>query len=106
MKIKETVYGEPAKQILATPDHYVAIARKIEQNSPLARDEDGRKIIMEGTVFPANDETAIGIVLNRYDVTDSYVNAAIVVHGFIQTSKLPVEVNENAKQALKQISFL
>jgi hypothetical protein len=31
--LKETTYGAPTKQILATPDHYVAIGRKQEQTT-------------------------------------------------------------------------
>lgn len=106
MKVKETVYGEPTKYILATPDHYVNIARRLEKNSNLAVDEDGKKIVKAGTIYPANNATAEGVVFNDYDVTDSEVNAAILIHGFIQTSKLPVEPTEEAKQALKQITFL
>ena len=91
-KMKTITYGSP-KQILAIPDHYVAIARKLEQNSGLAVEEDGRKIVKAGTIYPANDETAIGVILNDYDVTDGDQMASIVIHGFIQLSKLPQAPN-------------
>lgn len=88
MKMKKVDYAS-AKQILAIPDHYVAIARKIEKDSALAVEEEGRKIVKAGTIFPANDATAIGVVLNDYDVTDGDQMAAIVRHGFVLVSKLP-----------------
>lgn len=110
MKVKETVYGAPAKQILATPDHYVAIARKHAQATAeaagLAVLEDGRYIVKAGTIYPSNDAKATGVVLNDYDVTDGEVAMAVVVHGFVQTSKLPAEPAEAAVTALKQITFL
>jgi len=91
MKMKTVEYAS-AKQILAIPDHYVAIARKLAKDSTLATTTtEGRKIVKAGTLFPANDETAIGVILNDYDVTDGDQMAAIVIHGFIQKSKLPTE---------------
>lgn len=106
MKVVETVYGAPAKQILATPDHYVAIARKCDKQSGLATVEDGRYIVKAGTIYPSNDASATGVVLNDYDVTDGEVAMAVVVHGFVQKSKLPAEPAEAAVAALKQITFL
>ncbi|MBO5704537.1 MAG: hypothetical protein J6R99_00795 [Alphaproteobacteria bacterium] len=106
MKVKETSYGAPAKQILAIPDHYVAIARKCDKQSELATVEDGRYIVKAGTIYPSNDAKATGVVLNDYDVTDGEVAMAVVMHGFIQKSKLPVAPAEAAVTALKQITFL
>ena len=110
MKVKEISYGAPAKQILATPDHYVAIARKHDKatsdKAGLAVLEDGRYIVKAGTIYPSNDASAFGVVLNDYDVTDGEVAMAVVVHGFVQKSKLPAEPVEAAIAALKQITFL
>ena len=106
MIVKETVYGEPTKNILATPDHYVAIAMRVNQQLGVSTYENDKYIIKSGALYPANDATAIGVVLGDYDVTDTERNASVIIHGFIQTSKLPEEPSEEAKQALKQISFL
>lgn len=90
MSIKmKTISYDSAKQILAIPDHYVAIARMLEKDSALATTVEGRKIVKAGTIYPANNETAIGVILNDYDVTDGDQQAAVVIHGFIQKSKLP-----------------
>ena len=88
IKMKKVDYAS-SKQILATPDHYVAIARKLEKDSALAVTEEGRKIVKAGTIFPANDATAIGVILNDYDVTDGDQMAAVVIHGFVLEAKLP-----------------
>lgn len=94
MKMKSITYGAPANQILAIPDHYVALAQKhakATQGDPgLATLVDGRYIVKAGTIWPANDNTAKGIVLNEYDVTDGDAMMAVVVHGFIKTAALPV----------------
>lgn len=94
------------KQILMFPDHYVAFTYKLSQNSALATETaEGRKIVKAGTFFPANDDTAVGIVLNDYDVTDGDQMAAIVCHGFVKTAALPEAPTPQAEAALHQISF-
>ena len=103
IKMKTVEYAS-TKNILAIPDHYVAIARKLEKDSALAVTEEGKKIVKAGTIFPANDATAIGVVLNDYDVTDGDQQAAIVIHGFVLEAKLPVAPAETVN--LPQITFV
>lgn len=93
MKMKETEYGAPAKQILAIPDHYVALgfkhAKATSATPGLATLVDGRYVVKAGTFYPANNDTAIGVILNDYDVTDGDAMMAVVMHGFIKTGALP-----------------
>lgn len=93
MKMKLTEYGAPAKQILAIPDHYVALGFKHNRattgSEGLATLVDGRYVVKAGTIYPANDATAIGVVLNDYDVTDGDAMMAVVMHGFIKKEALP-----------------
>ena len=109
MKMKAIEYGEPAPQILATPDHYLALgfkhAKAASGSEGLATLVEGRYIVKAGTIYPANDSTAIGIVLNDYDVTDGDAMLAVVVHGFIKTSTLPAVPVANALAAMKQLTF-
>lgn len=109
MKMKTINYGAPAKQILATPDHYVSLGfkhAKATQAAPgLAVLEEGRYYVKAGTIYPANDSTAIGVVLNDYDVTDGDAMLAVVIHGFIKTAALPTLPTANALAAMKQLSF-
>lgn len=94
------------KQILAIPDNYVAIAKTIEKGSALAVEEDGRKIVKAGTIYPANTASAQGVILNDYDVTDGDAVVALVIFGFVRTSKLPAKPTEEAKTAMKLVAFL
>ena len=94
------------KGILAFPDHYVAYPQVFASNSPLAVLVDGRLIIPAGTIYPANNATAIGIVMHNYDVTSGDVNGAIILHGFIKTSALPAVPSATALAALTGIHFI
>ena len=109
MKMKGIEYGAPAKQILAIQDHYVALGfkhAKADANTPgLATLVDGRYVVKAGTIYPANNATAIGVVLNDYDVTDGDAMMAVVIHGFIKVAALPAVPSANAISALKQITF-
>lgn len=105
MSIKmKTVEYASSKNILAIPDHYVAIARKLEKDSTLAVTEEGRKIVKAGTLYPANDATAIGVILNDYDVTDGDQMCAVVIHGFVLEAKLPEAPDEAVD--IPQITFV
>ena len=93
------------KQILVFPDHYVGVAQTFNQNDAAAVTVDGRKIIKAGTIYPANDATAFGVVFYDVDVTDGDQNGTLIVHGFIKKAALPANPSANAKTALKAIQF-
>ena len=85
------------KEILYN-DHYVAVPYDC---SNLTADSEG--IIKAGTIVPANDETAIGVLL--YDVKKADdPNGTVVVHGFIKKSALSAE--PSSETDLKQITFI
>ena len=110
MKVKEITYNAPTKQILAIPDHYVALGQKhalANAGTPgLAVLEGTRYIVKAGTIWPANDATAKGVVLNDYDVTEGDEMMAVVIHGFIKLDGLPAVPDAAAITALKQIEFV
>lgn len=72
------------KEILYN-DHYVG---KPYDCSAIDANEKG--IIPAGTIVPANDATAVGVLLHDV-VKAENPNGTIVIHGFIRKDKLPVE---------------
>lgn len=111
MKYKTIAY-DSAKHILAMPDHYVSIARKAKKviKAPEAGGmvvkEGDRFIIKAGTIYPSNNNKAIGVVLQDYDVTESDASMAIVLHGFIRADRLPILPSDAALKNLRMIYFL
>lgn len=103
MKYSE-VFATAPVEVLAN-DHFVAIPYTVPATGVTAG-ADGRKIVPAGTILPANDATAVGVLLHDTDVTDGDRTDAIVIHGFIKSSALPVVPDITAVTALKQISFL
>ena len=105
MKYKTIAY-DSAKHILAMPDHYVSIARKATKADGIVVKEGDRFIIKAGTIYPSNDDKAIGVVLQDYDVTESDASMAIVLHGFIRADRLPTSPLDAALKSLRMIYFL
>ncbi len=100
MKFKSTKV-EAGVNILAN-DHYVAVNYDCSDSSGLANEEG---VIVAGTIVPANDSTAEGVVLKDIYV-DENSNGAVIVHGFINTEKLPTQVTDEAKAVLNLIKFM
>lgn len=90
--MRKTKYSK-TKEILKN-DHYVAIAHNFKKDDAAAATEDGKKIVKAGTIYPTNDASAVGVVLYDVDVTDADRAGALVVHGFIDKTKIPAEPNE------------
>lgn len=69
-------------------------------------DKWGNKIVPAGTVFPANDATATGILFEDVEVTDGDHEGSLLVAGRVIADCLPVELDTNAKTALEGIGFV
>lgn len=80
-------------------DHYVAIP----YDCSAIAGTDG--VVKAGTIIPANDATAIGVLLTDV-VLGENPNGTIVIHGFINKAKLPVAPATAAITALKGITFM
>lgn len=81
-------------------DHFVAIPYDC---SGIAENDDG--IIPAGTVIPANDSTAVGVLLTDV-IPEANPNGSIVIHGFVAADKLPNTPSDEAKAALGMINFI
>lgn len=84
-------------EILAN-DHYVGIPYDC---SAIAANDKG--VIPAGTIIPANDATAIGVLLSDVVKADN-PNGTIVIHGFIKKSKLPAQPASTVK--ISMVTFL
>jgi hypothetical protein len=67
--------------------------------------EDGRKVVPAGTVYPANDATAQGILLNDVDVTEGPQPGALIVEAYVIEERLPAAVSAEAKPVLTEIKY-
>ena len=67
--------------------------------------ENGAKYVKAGTVYPSNDDKAIGIVYQDVDVTSGDMPGSVVTRGTVYESRLPVTINSTAKSALTAKGF-
>lgn len=83
--MKYTTRAVTPKVEILHNDHYVGMPYDC---SAIAANDKG--IIPAGTIIPANDATAIGVLLSDVVKADN-PNGTVVIHGFVKKSKLPAE---------------
>lgn len=67
---------------------------------------NGKKVIKSGAVFPANDATAKGIVINYTDVSDHDKPIAVLVEGYVYGDRLPAAIASAASSVLTEIKVV
>lgn len=68
--------------------------------------ENGGKYIPMGTVWPANDATAVGIVYEDVDVTNGDMPGSVVLRGTVYEDRLADTLAAAAKTALEARGFV
>lgn len=92
---------------LANNEDCTRVTRQIPQ-AGAAVGADGSKCVKMGTVYPANDATAEGIVYEDIDVTSGDMPGSVVTAGAVYEDRLAATLSEAAKTALagKGFTFL
>lgn len=98
---KKTAYeSQPA---FVSSDHIISRTRTATK--AMGTTENGRTILKAGTVYPANDATAEGIVLHDIDLTHGDQPVGVMVEGYVYEARLPQTIAAAAKTAMKEIKF-
>jgi hypothetical protein len=84
---------------------FEAFANTFLTTDTTAVTENGKKLVKAGTVWPANDTTAKGVVLYDCDVTNGTSTGAVVYAGDINLAKIPAAPVTAAKTALPRITW-
>lgn len=68
-------------------------------------DANGKKIVKAGTILPANDATAEGILYTDVDVTNGPQPGSLIVEAYVLEARLHTAPTTEAKASLKKITF-
>lgn len=71
----------------------------------VSANSDGKKIVKAGTILPANDEAAEGILYTDVDVTNGPQPGSLIVEAYVLEERLPAPPSTEAKTALTKITF-
>ena len=93
------------KTALQHPTVYECTPITIQPDDAAITVDGDNKTLKAGIIYPSNDATAKGVVLQDYDVTDTPINVALAYAGAINTAKLPEAPSAEAKAALPRITF-
>lgn len=97
-------YGKVEQINFLASAKYTAFTYQIDDTG-VTPNKQGRKIVPAGSVYPANDATAIGITLTDTDVTEGPQPGSVLVEAWILEDRLPAAVSTEAKEAMKEIKF-
>ena len=99
------IYDKKASTRVNFLDSEVGLVFKTCQvdNSIATTDEYGNKIVKAGTVYPANDSTATGIIFEDVDVSHGEKAASLLVAGRVLKGRLTIA--DEAVTALQAIGF-
>lgn len=98
MKFTET--NVSTESVVLANDHYVATPYDC---SEITANANG--VIPAGTIIPANDATAKGVLLHDVIKAENPIGT-MIIHGFIKASALPAAAESAAKAVLPQIAFM
>jgi hypothetical protein len=99
-------YEKVGKPDFLASDKFVAFTYQASAtDTRVAEDAYGRKILPMGSIYPANDATAIGITFHDCDLTEGDQPVSVMVEGWVLEARLPVAPSTEAKTAMSQIGF-
>ena len=109
MQPVNTIFSKGSSKILMFADTWHAKGVTVPQATASVPGQtvlvNGRRILKAGTIYPSNNASAQGVVLQDYDLTDNEQNIAIIIAGDIKSGALPEAPNANAVSALPRITF-
>lgn len=104
MQMKSYLYK--GKQNFLKTNDYTCVTYQVPQSKGVADSKNyNRKIVKAGTVLPANDGTAQGILFEDVEVTSNDDVGALIVRGDILKDALPETLDSGAETALKALGF-
>lgn len=88
-------------------EKFVSFTESIDStNYNVQTDENGRKYVPAGTVYPTNDAKAIGVTIDDVYVDHNPALVGVIRAGWILKDKLPVAPAAEAIAALPSIHFM
>ncbi|MDZ5711653.1 hypothetical protein [Jeotgalibacillus haloalkalitolerans] len=97
-------YGKTEDINFLASAKFIAFTEEVS-DSGVTANEHGRKVVPAGTVYPANDATAKGILFHDVDVTEGPQPGSVMVEGYVIEARLPAAPTAEAKTAMTEIKY-
>lgn len=87
-------------------EKFVAFPEAIDAtNYNVQTDDEGKKYVPAGTVYPTNDTKAIGVTINDVYVNDGAQLVGVIREGWLLSDQMPVTPSADAIKAMTTIHF-
>lgn len=88
-------------------EKFVSFTESVDStNYNVQVDDNGRKYIPAGTVYPTNDAKAIGVTIDDVYVDHNPALVGVIRAGWLLKDKLPVAPTSEAMAAMPSIHFM
>lgn len=88
-------------------EKFVSFTESIDStNYNVQVDDNGRKYVPAGTVYPTNDAKAIGVTIDDAYVDHNPALVGVIRAGWLLKDKLPVAPSSEAMTAMASIHFM
>lgn len=88
-------------------EKFVSLPGTIDStNYNVQTDDNGRKYVPAGTVYPTNDAKAIGVTVDDIYVDHNPAYVGVIRAGWVLMDKLPVAPAAEANAAMPSVHFL
>lgn len=88
-------------------EKFVSFTESVDStNYNVQVDDNGRKYVPAGTVYPTNDAKAIGVTIDDVYVDHAPALVGVIREGWLLKDKLPVAPTSEAMTAMASIHFL
>jgi len=93
------------------PGYFLAHEECVRETRQFSQEDattsaEGGKYVAGGTVYPSNDENAVGIVYEDVDVTTGDMPGSVVTSGFVFPARMRVVPTTVAINAMTGITFV
>lgn len=92
------------KNFLASA-RFQAFTQQVDDTHAQVVVTNGVKVVPAGAIWPVNDATAKGILLNAVDVTSGPQPASVIVEGYVIAERLPAQPIAAAITAMTGIKY-
>lgn len=87
-------------------EKFIAFPEKIDDtNYNVQVDDEGRKYVPAGTVYPSNDAKAVGVTIDDAYVNENPALVGVIREGWLLANRLPVMPTPEAVKAMTTVHF-
>ena len=105
MSLIQTIHGTETPNWLASAECVRRKTVTVTQDMGTRDDDTNNIMVYSGMIYPANDDTAEGIIFEDVNVTKGDAPASLMTAGYVYAERLTETITDDAKTALTAVGI-